>query len=131
MHRTKALLLGAALAIAACSKHARDAGDDCAAAFQHARSIALAALPADMSPAMSQGMHAAIDSEARDGAAHCRADHWSAATLSCMQRATTSDELTQCFASLTPAQRDALDKAKPRPAGGSGAAPGSDLPDRH
>ena len=116
-------LVGLALCVACavgCSKK-KPQVDPCTQAFDHAAKLATSAIPADADPAMMQGLRATIEANARDGAAHCRADQWPARATTCLAQAATTDELTACFAWLTPAQRAAM-QPKPRAMGSAGPA---------
>ena len=122
-------LVGLVLCLACASGcKSKPAVDSCRQAFDHAAKLATSAIPADADPAMMQGLRTTIEANARDGAAHCRADHWPARATTCLAQAATTDELTACFAWLTPAQRAAM-QPKPRaPAAGGSAVVGSAAP---
>lgn len=119
-------LVGLVLCVACAACHEQGAvADPCAQALDHAASIAVAAIPAGASPQMAQGLRAAIATNARDGTAHCQADHWPLRATTCLAQAATSDEVTACFQWLTPAQRAAMEPTGRAPGAG---APGSGAP---
>lgn len=94
--------------VTACGKKG-GGGGDCADAVAHASS--LMEQPKGMDPKMEQFIKDSMAAMQKAMVGSCQTDKWSSDVTKCLQDAKKADELDKCEKLLTPAQKEASDKA--------------------